>query len=207
MIKQLSWRLLMLAGMMAAGAGSAAAQTFTCTGTLPPASSGSWTAVNVPMGATCNVAGSGNVTVSGPVTVGSGATLADFGTATFTAGSLSAVGAKTIYLVPTAGGAVSILGGASVTRTTSTVDIRDSFIGSTLMVTNSMISAYINLTGNSVGGSLLNQSNNTPAPGANDIVNNTIGGSLICTNNSPAPQDGGTPNTVGGAKTVQCSGL
>ena len=75
------------------------------------------------------------------------------------------------------------------------------------MVTNSMNSAYINLTGNSVGGSLLNQSNNTPAPGDNDIVNNTIGGSLICTNNSPAPQDGGTPNTVGGAKTVQCSGL
>ena len=75
------------------------------------------------------------------------------------------------------------------------------------MVTNSMISAYINLTGNSVGGSLLNQNSKTPAPGDNDIVNNTIGGSLICTNNSPAPQDGGTPNTVGGAKTVQCSGL
>ncbi len=97
----------MLAGMMAAGAGSAAAQTFTCAGTLPPAPSGSWTAVNVRMGATCNVAGSGNVTVSGPVTVGSGATLADFGTATFTAGSLSAVGAKTIYLVPAAGGGSS----------------------------------------------------------------------------------------------------
>ena len=109
---------------MAAGAGSAAAQTFTCTSTLP---AGDYTAVNVPTGATCNVAGSGNVTVSGPVTVGSGATLADFGAATFTAGSLSGSGCQTIYLVPAAGGAVSILGGASVTRATSTVDIRDLF--------------------------------------------------------------------------------
>jgi len=205
MIKQVSWRLLMLAGMMAAGAGSAAAQTFTCTSTLP---AGDYTAVNVPATATCNVSTSGTVYVSGNVTVGSGATLQDFGAATFTVNSaLLAVGAKTIYLVPQAPGAVDILGSVSVTGATQTVDIRDSFIGGTLSVANSTISAYINLSANNVGGNVLNRSNTTPAPGDNDIVGNMIGGSLVCASNSPAPQDGGTPNTVGGAKVGQCSGL
>ena len=131
----------------------------------------------------------------------------DFGAATFTVNSLSAVGARMIYLVPATGGAVSITGGVSVTGATNTVDIRDSFIGGNLLVANSMISAYINLTENSVGGNVLNRSNTTPAPGDNDIVDNTIGGSLVCSGNSPAPQDDGMPNTVGGAKMVQCSGL
>lgn len=204
MIKQLSGRLLILAGILAGGAGSAAAQTYSCSSTLAP---GSYTAVVVPTNATCNVATSGNVTVSGTVTVNSGATLQDFGAATFTANSLMAAGAKTIYLVPATGGAVSINGGVSVTGATNTVDIRDSFIGGTLSVTKSMISAYINLSANSVGGSVLDSSNTTPASGDNDIVGNTIGGSLTCSGNTPPPQDGGTPNTVGGAKMVQCSGL
>ena len=153
MIKQLSWRLLILAGVMAAGAGGAAAQTFTCNSTLP---AGNYTAVNVPAAATCNVSTSGNVSVSGNVTVGSGATLQDFGTATFTvSSSLLAVGAKMIYLVPQKPGAVNILGSVSVTGATQTVDIRNSFIGGTLSVANSTISAYINFTGNSVGGMCL----------------------------------------------------
>jgi len=205
MIKQLSQRLFILAAVLAAGAGSAAAQTTTCTGTL---AAGSYTAVNVPAAATCNVSTSGNVYVSGNVTVGSGATLQDFGAAAFTVNSsLLAVGAKMIYLVPATGGAVNILGSATVTGATQTVDIRNSFIGGTLSVANSTISAYINLSANSVGANVLNRSNTTPAPGDNDIVNNTIGGSLVCTANSPAPQDGGTPNTVGGSKAGQCSGL
>ena len=205
MIKQLSWRLSILACVLTAGAGSAAAQTFTCTSTLP---AGDYTAVNVPAGDTCFVATSGNVSVSGNVTVGSLASLIDYGTATFTvSSSLLAAGAKTIYLVPTAPGAVNILGSVSVTGATNTVDIRDSFIGGTLSVANSTISAYINLSANNVGGNVLDRSNTTPAPGANDIGNNTIGGSLVCTGNSPAPQDGNMPNTVGGAKVGQCSGL
>jgi hypothetical protein len=190
---------------MAAGAGSAAAQTTTCTSTLP---AGDYTAVNVPAAATCNVSTSGNVSVSGNVTVGSGATLQDFGTATFTVGSsLLAVGAKMIYLVPNTGGAVDILGSVSVSGATQTVDIRDSFIGGTLSVANSTISAYINLSANSVAANVLNRSNTAPAPGDNDVNGNAIGGSLVCTGNSPAPQDGGTPNTVGGSKVGQCSGL
>lgn len=205
MIKQLYWRLFILAPVLAAGAGSAAAQTFTCTSTLP---AGDYTAVNVPAGDTCFVATSGNVSVSGNVTLGSGASLIDYDTATFTvSSSLLAAGAKTIYLVPTAPGAVNILGSVSVTGETNTVDIRASFIGGTLSVANSTISAYINLTANSVGANVLDRSNTTPAPGANDIVNNTIGGSLVCTGNSPAPQDSGMPNTVGGSKAGQCSGL
>ncbi|HXC89579.1 MAG TPA: hypothetical protein VNV18_05390 [Stellaceae bacterium] len=205
MIKQLSRRLLILAGVMAAGAGSAAAQTYTCSGTLAP---GSYTAVSVPASATCTVSTSGNVTVTGNVMVGSGASLFDYDTASFTvSSSLLAVGAKTIYLVPATGGAVNILGSVSVTGETNTVDIRNSFVGGTLSVANSMISAYINLTGNNVSANVLNRSNTTPAPGDNDVVNNTIGGSLVCTGNTPAPQDGGIPNTVGGSKVGQCSGL
>jgi hexosaminidase len=205
MIKQLSWRLSILASVLAAGAGSAAAQTYNCTSTL---AAGSYTAVSVPANATCNVSTSGNVTVTGNVTVGSGATLQDFGTATFIVNSaLLAVGSKMIYLVPATGGAVDILGSVSVTGATKTVDIRDSFVGGTLSVANSTISAYINLSGNNVAGNLLDTINHTPAAGDNDVDGNTIGASLVCTGNSPAPQDGGKPNTVGGSKVGQCSGL
>jgi hypothetical protein len=205
MIKQICRRLLILAGMMAACAGSAAAQTYTCSGTLGP---GSYAAVSVPASATCTVSTSGNVTVAGNVMVGSGASLLDYGTATFTvSSSLLAVGAKTIYLVPAVGGGVNILGSVSVTGETNTVDIRNAFIGGTLSVANSTISAYINLSGNNVAANVLNRSNTTPAPGDNDVVNNTIGGSLVCMSNTPAPQDGGITNTVGGSKVGQCSGL
>ncbi len=205
MIQQLSWRLSILACALAAGAGTAAAQTFNCTGTLP---AGSYTAVSVPANATCNVSTTGNVSVAVNVTVGLGATLQDLGTATFTVtSSLLAVGASQIYLVPTTGGAVNILGSVSATGTKGRVDIRNSFIGGTLSVANSSPSQYINLTGNTVSGNLLNQNNITMAAGDNDIVGNAIGGSPVCTGNMPPPQDGGTPNTVGGNKVGQCSGL
>ncbi|MGH7046208.1 MAG: hypothetical protein ACREE2_07440 [Stellaceae bacterium] len=205
MIKQLSWRLLMVAGVMAAGAGSAVAQTTTCTSTLP---AGDYAAVNVPAGASCFLATSGTVSVSGNVTVVSGASLTDYGAAKFTVGSsLLAVGARVIYLVPATGGAVNILGSVSVTGDTNTVDIRDSFIGGTLSVANSKISSYILLSANDVAANILNRGNTTPAPGDNDVNGNTLGGSLVCTGNSPAPQNGGVPNTVGGSKAGQCSGL
>ncbi len=205
MIKQICRRLLISAGMMAACAGAAAAQTYTCSGTLAP---GSYAAVSVPAAATCTVSTGGNVTVTGNVMVGSGASLLDYGAATFTvSSSLLAVGAKTIYLVPAVGGGINILGSVSLTGGTNTVDIRNSFIGGALSVANSTISAYINLSGNNVAASVLDRSNTTPAPGDNDVVNNTIGGSLVCTSNTPAPQDGGITNTVGGGKMGQCSGL
>jgi hypothetical protein len=96
----------------------------------------------------------------------------------------------------------------SVTGATNTVNITDSFIGSTLSIANSpMLSAYILLSGNNVAGNVLDRSNTTPAPGDNDIDGNTIGGSLVCSGNNPAPQDGGTPNTVGGNKVGHCSSL
>jgi hypothetical protein len=206
MIRQLSWRLSILAFMLAGGAGSAMAQTTSCTGTLAP---GSYNAVNVPAAATCTVAGSGNVTVTGNLTVGSGASLLDYGVATFTINSsLLAVGANTIYLVPQAPGAVNILGSVSVTGATNTVQITDSFIGGTLSVANSPISAYIYFNGDNVAGSLLDRGNTTPAF-SNNIESNTIGASLVCSGNTPSglPQDGGLPNTVGGSKVGQCSGL
>ena len=67
MIKQLSWGIPVLAGLMTVVAGGIAAQTTSCNTLLTP---GSYTSVNVPAGATCTVSGPGTVDVAGNVTVG-----------------------------------------------------------------------------------------------------------------------------------------
>jgi hypothetical protein len=70
---------------------------------------------------------------------------------------------------------------------------------------------WLGFIGNSVNrGANLNNNVSLGDPDSNEYVTNTIHGSLKCSGNSPAPQIGdsaGTPNTVTGHKTGQCSGL
>jgi hypothetical protein len=206
MIKQLSWRLPILAGVLAASAGSATAQTTNCSGALAP---GSYTSVNVPAGQSCFVTASTlPVNVTGNVTVGTGATLvasppAFPNPANFVVnGSLLSTGAATIEIT-----AENILGNVSVSGTTLGAFVTDSFIGGTLSVSNSKVVGMV-FSRNNVGGSMLVQNNQCFNEANCDAVGaNVIGGSLVCSGNSPPPVDIGGPNTVGGSKVAQCSGL
>lgn len=197
MVKQLLWRLSTLACVLAAGAGSAAAQTYNCNGTLP---AGSYNALNVPAGDTCTLS-SGAVSVATNVTVGSGAALIVNGSATFT------VNGSLLFMHSAGGGfsstgPVNILGSMSVNGITDGSKIDgEFFVGGTLSISNSPGS--LGFGGIGVGGSVIVQ-NNT---GGVVLDGNTIGGSLTCSGNSPAPTDGGVPNTVGGNKIGQCSSL
>jgi 5'-nucleotidase len=201
MIKQLSWRLSMLASVLAIGAGGAAAQTASCSGTLAP---GSYDRVNVAAGASCTV--SGTVTVTGNVTVGTGASLSVVSPAKFTVNSsLLGANAASIIIVPLPSGVSNILGSVSLTGTTKELVIENSFVGGTLSVANSNVT-LIDLFSNNVGGNVLVQNNKTSGGVNSDIIQaNTIGGSLVCSGNTPAPVNGGAPNTVGGSKAGQCS--
>ena len=65
---------------------------------------------------------------------------------------------------------------------------------------------------NQVGGNVVWSRNmSTQDPDSNEVQTNAIRGNLTCRDNSPAaqvnPADGGQPNTVGGQKIGQCSGL
>jgi hypothetical protein len=70
---------------------------------------------------------------------------------------------------------------------------------------------WFGFIGNSVNGVVnLNDNVSLLDPDSNEYVTNTIHGSLNCSGNSPAAQigdSGGSPNTVTGHKTGQCSGL
>jgi hypothetical protein len=202
-MKHLIWRVSILAGVLAAAAGGAAAQTTNCSGTLAP---GGYDGVNVPAGATCTV-NSGNVDVTGNVTVGSGASLFVFSPAKFTVNSsLLSAGARIVQLAPQPLGATNILGSVSLVGTIIVADVEHSFIGGTLSVANSNATSVVFL-GNNVAGNVLVQNNKTSV-GPNDfIASNTIGGSLVCSGNTPPPTDAGLPNTVGGSKVGQCGGL
>ena len=206
MIKQLSWRLSMLASVLAVGAGSAAADTRSTTLT----GSHVFNSLSVPAGATCTI-NSGSVDVTGNVTVGTGATLIVSSPANFTVNSsLLSVNAANVDIVifPAGSGAANILGSVSLTGTTGTLTIQNSFIGGTVSVANSN-AHLIDLFSNNVGANVLVQNNKTNGGVNSDIIQaNTIGGSLVCSGNTPPPVlAGGAANVVGGAKTGQCSGL
>jgi hypothetical protein len=196
MIKQLSWRLLMLAGMIAAGACSAAAQTFTCISTLTP---GSYNTVNVPAGQNCTLS-SGTVTVAANVTVGPGATLTVTGSGALTvSGSLLFVHSAGFNF--TSSGPVNVLGSMSFDGVGSEAKVDgEVFIGGTFSFINSGSLTWVGIN---VGGNMLIQNNSGPIT----LEANTIGGSLVCTGNGTLPTNGGFPNTVGGNTVGQCKGL
>jgi len=207
MIKQLSWGIPVLAGLMTVVAGGIAAQTTSCNTVLTP---GSYTSVNVPAGATCTVSVPGTVDVAGNVTVGANGSLAFTSNAKFVInGSLIGTNAFTIEITPATGtgGAANILGSVSLTGIAGFVAIDNSFIGGTVSVSGSN-PVDIFVVSDIVSGNVLIRNNTTRGgPNSDVIQGNTIGSSLVCSGNTPAPVNGGVPNTVGGSTVGQCQGL
>jgi endo-1,4-beta-xylanase len=116
-------------------------------------------------------------TVRGPVKVAAGAGLVAVG-ATIV-GPVSASGADVVALEDSL-----ISGATTISGTTGRV----SLIGNE-------ITGPVRLTGNTTGSEPI------------VVSGNTITGALSCTGNEPAPDDGGIPNTVTGAKQGQCREL
>ena len=116
MITRLSWRLIVLVGALAAGAGGAAAQAASCSNApLPP---GTYDSLTVPDGVTCKII-KGTVIVTGNVIVGTGASLIVNGADNFIVfGSLSSVSAANIQIVGRV--SMNIFGNVSITGTTGT---------------------------------------------------------------------------------------
>jgi hypothetical protein len=219
MVKLVSWRLSILACVLAATAGSATAQTVDCDQFLP---TGNYAAVNVSDSKSCSVYGpvtvsgnvtvgnagaalivaAGTVTVSGNVTVGTDASLAINPPARFTVhGSLFAVGARSISIIK-----AHIHGSVFVTGTTVMTRLDNVFIGGNLSIVNS---AAAQLNANTVAGNVLFRNNKT-ADASNRFTANTIVGSLVCTGNTHSPTDDrktGVRNKVGRHYQDQCSGL
>jgi hypothetical protein len=206
MIKQLLLGSLLLACVSAAGISSGAARTTNCISTLP---AGSYDSLNVPSGQAC-IINSGRVEVSGNVTVGSEATLSVSSPAEFTVdGSLLAVNAASISITPAAMGMANIMGSVSASGTLGAgIVLQYLFIGGTVSVVDSDV-GIIDLSANNVAGNVVVRTNSTSKNLVHSdlIQDNTIGGSLDCADNMPPPEDLGKPNTVGGNKVGQCSGL
>jgi hypothetical protein len=173
-----------------------------CTANLAP---GNYDAVDVPAGATCTINnGTVNVTTGG-VTVGSGATFlvagAPASSLVLASGSLDSTNANIIEVTSAhIHGHVHLIG-----TTGGSVIFTDSFVGGTLSVKNSSV-VGISLDRNTVGGSLLDETNQCfNEGGCNAILSNTIGNNLVCVGNTPSPITEGTSNTVGGNSVGQCA--
>jgi hypothetical protein len=207
-VKRLSLRLTVLAAAFAACIGSASAQTaLVCSGPLNP---GTYLSVTVPAGATCNLSVSGTVTVTNNVELEKGASLLHSTPAlTFIVnGSLLARDASQIVLDGIPGQTtLNIIGSVHLTGITRSVGLGRVSIGGTLFITDSTV-RFLDVFKSNVGGSVLVRDNNSPSLSSIVIADNGIGGSLVCSGNMPAPiLFNLPPNTVGGNKVGQCSGL
>jgi hypothetical protein len=201
--------LLLSASSFAAGKGAT-----TCTDTLVP---GTYQRVVVPDGAIC-VTFAGPVTINGGVSVGSGATFVlgsednPSHTATINGGVTSTNAASVQIHFSTINGGVSLTGGAGpfgppfdVTWNT----LEDDVINGSVSITgyNGFWQGFFR---NAVNGSVNFNDNIVVDPDGNEVQTNTIHGNLNCSGNTPAPQEGdsgGTPNTVTGQKTGQCTNV
>jgi hypothetical protein len=198
--------------VMGAPSLAAGSRTTSCTDTLAP---GTYQRVVVPDGATC-VTFAGPVTINGGVTVGAGATFVlgsednPTHTATINGGVTAANAASVQIHFSTISGGVSLVGGAGP-------------FGSPFDVTwntleDNVINGAVTIVGydgfwqgffrNTVHGSVNFNNNTVVDPDGNEVQTNTIHGNLNCAGNDPQPQtgdSGGSPNTVTGHKTGQCS--
>ena len=177
---------------------------------------GTYNKVVVPAGATC--LSDGPVVVRGGLFVGAGATFV-LGSEEnpvptgVISGGVHATNAASVQIhFTTINGGVDIHGGSGpfggpfdITWTT----IEDSRIngGATIEGYNGFWMGFIR---NTVSGSVNLNDNVLLDPDGNEYVTNTIHGNLNCQGNSPAPQQGdseGSPNSVTGQKTGQCTAV
>jgi hypothetical protein len=187
------------------------ANVTTCTGVLAP---GTYQRVAVPDGAPCF--SDGPVTIRSGLFVGQGGTFVlgseeapgDNGTIS---GGVHATNAANVQLhFVTVNGGIDIHGGAGpfggpfgITWNT----IEDSRINGVVTI-QGYNGFWMGFIRNTVNGSVNLNDNVLVDPDGNEYVTNTIHGSLNCTGNSPDPQpgdSGGSPNTVTGVKTGQCT--
>jgi hypothetical protein len=190
------------------------------TGSVPGTlnlSGGSWSVTKASVGGTILVgAGTtaviGDSTVRGAVLAGSGAKVAVCRSSV--AGSLTATShpAGVSVCASTIGGAITVSGS---TKFVLIGDPTDDTCGANRLTSaggNSLTgnTGGIEVVSNTINGSLTFSSNSGKGPFAEDtgpeIEGNHFGGSLNCSANVPAPINDGKPNTVGGARTGQCSG-
>jgi len=115
--------------------------------------------------------------VSGPVTVGESAGLVADGATII--GPVSSSGADTVVISDS-----TLAGPVSITGTTGRV----SLVGN-------HITGPVRLSGNSTGTDAI------------VVSGNTIAGVLVCSANEPAPDNGGSPNTISGIALGQCRDL
>ena len=83
----------------------------------------------------------------------------------------------------------------------------DNVIGGNAALTG-VNTCWMGFIRNTVSGNAVYSANITADPDGNEVVTNTIARNLNCSANAPAPQVGdstGSPNTVGGRRTGQCS--
>jgi len=201
--------LLVSASSFAASKGST-----TCTDTLAP---GTYQRVVVPDGAVC-ITFAGPVTINGGVTVGTGATFVlgsednPAHTATINGGVTSTNAASVQIHFSTITGGVSLTGGAGpfggpfdITWNT----LEDNTINGSVTITG-YDGFWQGFFRNRVNGSVNFNNNTVVDPDGNEVQTNTINGSLNCSGNTPPPQEGdsgGSPNTVTGQKTGQCTNV
>jgi hypothetical protein len=193
-----------------AGGGSAT----TCTDTLAP---GSYHHVVVPDGATC-ITFEGPVTIQGGLDVGAGATFVlgseenPAHTGTISGGVQSLNAASVQIHFSTINGSVDLKGGSG--------PFGPPFDVTWNTIEDSVINGSVNISGyngfwqgffrNTVNGSVNFNNNIVVDTDGNEVQTNTIQGSLNCSGNSPAPQQGdsgGSPNTVTGSATGQCTAV
>lgn len=216
MKKGIAAACLALLGALLVGVPSLAAAggSTTCTDTLAP---GTYRAVIVPAGESC-VTFAGPVTIRGGVWVGEGATFVlgseDNPAPTGTIGSgVHATNAASVQVhFSTINGGVNISGGAGpfggpfgVTWNT----LEDNTINGSVDISgyNGFWQGFLR---NHINGTVNFDDNTLADPDGNELQTNHINGGLHCSGNDPAPQQGdsaGSPNTVNGPKTGQCTAL
>jgi hypothetical protein len=138
-------------------------------------------------------------------------------------GNIVANQALTLYLdFVTVHGNVTVNGGGDITMVDHppaedglVLPIKDNVIDGNVVV-HGWEGAWFGIIRNTVGGNVMasntvgTRTGDGDAPDSTEIVTNRISGNLICQGNSPAAQigdSGGSPNTVGGNKIGECSGL
>jgi hypothetical protein len=185
-------------GTGAASAGSA----YVCDGTLE---SGTYHAIVVPSGATCDGTNA-VVEVHGGIDIGPGATFIlgseETGPTGTVTGGVRAYNAASVQIhFARINGGVAIEGGTGFFST-----VEDNVINGGAAI-QGYTGFWLGFIRNTVHGGA-NLSNNVLGDlDANEFVTNTISGNLVCFGNDPVPHfgdSGGSPNVVTGRKVGQC---
>jgi len=119
-------------------------------------------------------------------------------------------GARPNECAPGSGGRNNVQNNDVTVRFTVHVPAGVTFVGQTVIgqVDAERLNGDVDLS--TVNGSVNFNNNSVIDPDGNEVQTNTIHGNLNCSGNTPGPQmgdSGGSPNTVTGSKTGQCTNV